>query len=93
METPSPTPAPKKPGRPPKYGEKMTQAERAKFYRDARRRRASEAVESISTASSQALRDRLVCLLTDLDTEPSEGGQLLAALVIKELASRYKLIL
>ena len=84
---------PKRPGRPPKAGGALTQAQRQRAYRRRQDDAMHDATINPSTATTTALLACLAHHCKSIDTQPdhAEIARRLAAPVIAELCHRYKI--
>ena len=83
----------KRPGRPPKAGAALTPAERQRAYRERLVKAMDSATVDPSTATTAALLASLKHHCNSIDTKPDHAdiARRLAAPVIAELCSRYKI--
>ncbi|APW47216.1 hypothetical protein RA876_13610 [Rhodoferax antarcticus] len=86
--------APKKPGRPAKYGQPMSDTMRAASYRTRRREAASAAHENLKEAAPAVLLAALVRqfkALANPDLDHAPVTRELAGLIMAELCERYEI--
>lgn len=84
----------KKPGRPPKLGTALTQAQRAAQYRQRRHEAGSVAHENIATASDAALLAGLVRQVKAIaaqDPDIADTARFIAGHLMAELCDRHKI--
>lgn len=89
---PTPKKPPKKPGRPAKLGQAMSDKQRAAAYRARRYEAASMAHENLKAATTPVLLAALarqIKAVADRDHAPTARG--IAALIVKELCERHKI--